>query len=258
MVTEISAAGLGHSVVGQSAVASVRHVAGLARPEEVSTQDVGVNQSEPTSISAPITGVFAHLRVRQDALHKSASMIREIDQSASKAEELLDKVDNKLGEIVKMYPPYPIDSPQRVSLLNDIGGLRKQVDALTFPPADAVDALQELLNPQKISSEEVDDFVLGSNAVEVVKTKLWDIPLLDPTAATDEEVASVLNQVRELKSSIEDLQAGMWKDVVSFVKIADSPASENKATGVRDQIAELGGRAIGSYARELVQAVESD
>jgi hypothetical protein len=258
MVTDISAAGLGHSVVGQSVAASVQRVAGLTRPEEVSTQEVGVKQGEPTSASSPITGVFAQLRVRQDGLHRSAAMIRETDHVAGKADELLDKIDNKLGEIVKMYPPYPIDSPQRISLLNDIGGLRKQIDALTFPPSDAVDALQKLLNPQKISSKEEGGFSFGSKAVEEVKTQLWDIPLLDPTAATDEEVASVLNQVRELKSSIEDLQAGMWKDVVSFVKKADSPESENKATGVREQIADLGGRAIGSYARELVQAVESD
>lgn len=258
MVTDISAAGLGHSVVGQSIAASVQRVAGVARPEEVSTKEVVAKQGEQTATSSQVTGVFAQLRVRQDVMHKSASMIREIDHVASKAEELLDKIDNKLGEIVKMYPPYPIDSPQRVSLLNDIGGLRKQVDALTFPPSDAVDALQKLLNPEKVGSGEGVELASGSKSIEEVKTQLWDIPLLDSTKATDEEVADVLSQIRELKSSIEDLQAGMWKDVVSFVKKADSSESENKATGVREQIADLGGRAIGSYARELVQAVESD
>lgn len=258
MVTDISAAGLGHSVVGQSVAASVQRVAGVVRPEEVSTKEVLVKQGQQTAASSQVTGVFAQLRVRQDVLYRSASMIREIDHAASKAEELLNKVDNKLGEIVKMYPPYPIDNPQRISLLNDIGGLRKQVDALTFPPSDAVDALQKLLNPEMIESGEDVDLDFGSKSVEEVKTRLWDIPLLDPTKATDEEVVDVLSQIRELKSSIEDLQAGMWKDVVSFVKKADSTESASKATGVREQIADLGGRAIGSYARELVQAVESD
>jgi hypothetical protein len=145
-----------------------------------------------------------------------------------------------------------------VSFLNDIGGLRKQIDALTFPPADAVDDLQKLLSPQKIGFEEAVDLSFSSDAVEDVKTRLWDIPWLEQNSVTDEEVVSVLNQIRELKSSIDDLQAGMWKDVVSFVKKADSPESENKATGVREQIADLGGSAIGNFARELVQAVESD
>ena len=258
MVTEISAAWLGHSVVGQSAAALVQRVAGYARPEEVSTEVVGNKQSDQTSTSAQVTGVFAQLRVRQDVLHKSASLIREIDQVAGKAGELLDKVGNKLGEIVKMYPPYPIDSPQRVSLLNDIGGLRKQIDALTFPPSDAVDDLQKLLNPQKIGSEEESVVAFGSNTVEEVKTRLWDIPWLEPNSATDEEIASALNQIGELRSSIDDLRAGMWKDVVSFVKKADSSESENKAADVREQIADLGGRSIGSKARELVQAVESN
>jgi hypothetical protein len=230
----------------------------LVRPEKVSTEEVGSKRSEQTSASAQITGVFSQLRVRQDVLQKSASMIREIDQVASKSEELLDKIDDKLGEIVKMYPPYPIDSPQRVSLLNEIGGLRKQVDALSFPPSDVVDTLQKLLNPQEIRSEEETDFSFGFKSVEEIKTKLWDIPLLDSSDATDQEIASVLKQIREVKSSIEDLQAGMWRDVVSFVKKADSPESENKATGVREQIADLGGHAIGSYARELVLAVESN
>jgi hypothetical protein len=258
MVTDISAAGLSHSVVGQSALASVQRVAGLARQEEVLTEGVGNRRGGQTSTSAQVTGAFAQLRVRQDLLLKSASLIREIDQVTGKAEELLDKIDNKLGEIVKMYPPYPIDSPQRVSFLNDIGGLRKQIDALTFPPADAVDDLQKLLSPQKIGFEEAVDLSFSSDAVEDVKTRLWDIPWLEQNSVTDEEVVSVLNQIRELKSSIDDLQAGMWKDVVSFVKKADSPESENKATGVREQIADLGGSAIGNFARELVQAVESD
>ncbi len=258
MVTEISAAGLGHSVVGQSVAASAQRVAGLSRPGEVTAELVADVRSEQASTSTQLTGAFAQLRVRQDVLHKSASLIREIDQVAGKAEELLNKVDNKLGEIVKMYPPYPIDSPQRVSLLNDIGGLRKQIDALTFPPSDAVDALQKLLSPQMSGSEEVSQLNLSPEAIEDVRTQLWDIPLLDPAEATDEAAASVLKQIRDLKSSIEDLQSGMWKDVVSFVKMADSPESESKATSVREQIADLGVRSIGSYARELVQAVESD
>jgi hypothetical protein len=255
MVNEISGVGLGQPLASQVGLGSVQRVTGSAQPESSVVPGVGVTRDDRVSVSgsAQVAGSFAQLRVGQDALNKSASVVRQFGDAVENAGQLLGKAEDKLGQIVKMYPPYPIDSPERVLLLNDLGGLRKQIDALTFPPPVAVEELGQLLGDWKGNGS------IGGvpDAVKLSKDRLWGIPELDSSKASDAEVSNVLNQVKALKSSLDDLQVGMWKDVVAFVKQADSPESKNEATGVREQMAQLNGRGIGGNATQLMQAVES-
>jgi hypothetical protein len=207
--------------------------------------------------SAQVAGSFAQLRGRQDVLNKAASVMREIGDTVEQKNQLLDKIENKLGEIVKMYPPYPIDSPQRISLLNNIDGLRKQIDALTFPPPEDVEAALGLIGTKPDAVAQDGDASASSDFIAAVKDHMWDLPALKPATASDEEVSKTLEQVKATQSSLREFQAGMWQDVVSFVQRADTPEVRNEASGVREQIANLGNRGIGSNARQLVQVVET-
>jgi DNA-binding FrmR family transcriptional regulator len=258
MVNEISGVGLGRPAVSQVGLESVQRVTGSARPGE-GILDGSVTRDDRVSFSgsAQVAGSFEQLRVDRDLLNKSAAVVRQLDDAVESAGQLLGKAEDKLGQIVKMYPPYPIDSPERVLLLNDLGGLRKQIDALTFPPPEAVDELGQFVGDRANIGIAASNKSLDSDAIQRVKDLLWDIPELNSSTASDEDVGEVLNQVKALKSSLDDLQTGMWKDVVAFVKQADCPVSKNEATGVREQIAELIGRGIGNNATQLVQAVES-
>lgn len=258
MVTEISGAGLGYSVVGQLGAVDSQRPPGVVRPEEALLPQSVVARDKQDEPSTQVAGSFAQLRVQQDASNKAASVVREVGNAVEQTSQLLEKIESKLGEIVKMYPPYPIDNPQRIELLNNIGGLRKQIDALTFPPPDAVQAARRLLGTEADPADKKGDATVITDAVAVVKDQMWDIPALDPLAASDEQVSKLLEQVKAKKSSLEDLQAGMWQDVVSFVKVADSPEARNEAAGVREKIADLGNRGIGGNARQLVQAAESN
>ena len=257
MVAEISGAGLGHSVVSQVGSMAVQHQADLVRGEEVVSSRNEVPSDKKDSAATQVVGSFAKLLVSQDGLNKAASAVREVGNTVEKASKLLDKIESGLGEIVKMYPPYPIDSSQRVSLLNDSSGLRKQVEALTFPPQDAVDAVANLLGVQDASVTKADDVFTNQDKVSLVKDKLWDLPALDPLTASDAEVGKALDQVKVAKTTLEAYQAEMWSDVVSFVKRADSHEAQNEALGVRAQIADLGDRGIGINSLDLVQMVES-
>lgn len=259
MANEILGIGLGQSVVGKVGLESVQHVTGSIRPGSAVVPDAGVKPDDQVSVSgsAQVADSFAQLRVGQDSLNKTATVVRQLGDAVENAGQLLGKAEDKLGQIVKMYPPYPIDSPERVLLLNDLGGLRKQIDALTFPPPEAVNEIGQLVGDRKEVGSSEGNGSLVSDAVKLLKDRLWDIPALDSSIASDAEVSNVLSQVKALKSSIDDLQTGMWKDVVAFVKQADSPESKNEATGVREKIAELSVRGIGSNAAQLVQAVES-
>lgn len=258
MVAEISGAGLSHSVVGQLGAAEVQRPSGVMRPEGVlSPQSVDARAKQEVS-SAQVAGSFAQLRVRQDGLNKAASVVKEVGKVVEQSSQLLDKIESKLGEIVKMYPPYPIDSPQRIELLNNIGGLRKQIDSLTFPPPDAVKEAGRLLGAKTDETDKNGDAVFTTGALAAINDRMWDIPALDPLTASDADVTKLLEQVKAKITSLEELQSGMWQDVISFVKEADSLEAQNEAAGVREQIADLGSRGIGGNSRQLLQAAESN
>ncbi len=255
MVTEISGAGVSHSVVGQTGTTAAQRPVGTVRPDDAGLSRPGVPRDKQAQVSTQVAGAYAQLRVRQDALNQAASVVREVGDTVEQSDKLLGKIENNLGEIVKMYPPYPIDSPQRVSLLNDISGLRKQIEALTFPPLEKVAAVGRLLGNQNDASGSTKNADTKLDTLAAIKDQMWDIPALDPQSASDAEVSKALGQVKATKASLEDLKNGMWDDVVSFVKRAQSP--EAHAAGVRGQLADLGNIGIGSNASQLNQAVES-
>jgi len=255
MVTEISGTGFNHSVASQIGATAVKRLVGSVSPEDAGLPQPGVARDKQTSATTQVAGAYAQLRVRQDALNKAASVVREVGNTVEQAGRLLDKVENKLSQIVKMYPPYPVDNQQRIALLDKIASMRKMLDGLTFPRPDTVDSVGRLLGTQAISK--AGDAAAKQNTVAGVKDRMWDLPKLDPLAASDAEVSKALDQVKAVKSSLQDLQTGMWNNVVSFVKQAESPEAQNKAAGIREQLVDLGGRGIGSNARQMEQAVES-
>jgi hypothetical protein len=199
-------------------------------------------------------------------LNSAASVVRELGNTTEKASQLLNKMESELGSVVKMYPPYPVDSPERVQLLNNFGGLRKQIESLTFPPAESLDAVGRLLSDQANQNADASEVVKN---VSLVKESMWDIPALESSTAGDADVRSTLDQVKSTKSILEDLQNGMWKDVINFVKPADPLAAEIGGTKVRNQLVErnanevggerqVGGEqaGIGRNASQFVQAAE--
>jgi hypothetical protein len=211
------------------------------------------------STSAHVAGTYAQLRGRQEILNQAASVVREVGNTVEKADQLLTKMEDELGKVVKMYPPYPVDNPERVSLLNNFGGLRKQIDALTFPPPETLDAVGRLIGSQEDPNAKDATRTEQQSIASLVKEPMWDIPTLDPQTASDADVSKALDQVEAMKKALEDLQSGMWQDVVSYVNRADTPEAQHEAAGVRDQLTDLGGEigSIGRNTRQLEAAAES-
>ncbi|MEW5893016.1 MAG: hypothetical protein AB1697_07745 [Pseudomonadota bacterium] len=114
---------------------------------------------------------------------------RELDRQLEALGIKLGEAETKLVGIVKQYPPYAKDHPTRVDILNQITGLRKQIEALTIPPQKLSEKEQALANQ------------IG-----------FDAP--DPLAASDQSVARSLEQVKQAKSAVAQLRAGMWVDIV--------------------------------------------
>lgn len=255
MVTEITGAGLSNSLVASVGATSV-----APRAAEVATgAKAAESRNVPVSSATQVAGAYGQLRTRQEALNQAASVVRAVGDTVEKADELLSGMEVELGAVVKMYPPYPVDNPERISMLNSFSGLRRQIDALTFPPPEELEAVGRLLGSLDESESDDPTKAGGLSMAALVKEPMWDIPTLDPQTASDAEVGQALEQVKAMKSVLEELESGMWKDVVSFVKQAETSVAESDAAAVRDQLAGLGEdkSGIGRNASQLEIAAES-
>ena len=254
MVTEISGAGPRYPVVAQAEATAVQRDANLDRA--VMASEVGKDE-ERLSASGPVAGVYARLLDRQDVLNNAAAMLREVDSSMRQAEQALGKMEDDLVALVKIYPPYPIDNPVRISLLNSVGGLRRQIEALSFPPQESFDAVERLLAGQEDKTAKNAEPTQAGDVFSAMREKMWEIPELDPLAAQDAELDKALGQVRSALDAVEQLRQGLWDDVVAAVDAADSPEVRNEGAAAGKLLAELGNLGIGANGSLLQQVAES-
>jgi hypothetical protein len=119
---------LGLGRIGAHSVATVRG------EKSASTSD---NQSQAAGM--PKSG-YAELIARKDAALDIAHSAREVSQTLDKASQILEKASQEVKQ-VKNYPPYPPGNDQRVLFINNLNGLKQQIEALTVPP------VQEGLEP---------------------------------------------------------------------------------------------------------------
>lgn len=73
---------------------------------------------------------YAELATQRESQFLAAQQARETFKAADAG---LGAIKARFEQIIKQYPPYPLDSPQRITLLNEINGLRQQVEKLQLP-----------------------------------------------------------------------------------------------------------------------------
>lgn len=184
---------------------------------------------------------YAQLQTSNDARGEAAQQLRQAQSGLQQADELLTEIKNRLVQIVKQYPPFAQDSPQRIAYLNAITGLRKQLDALEFPPEREDNNItppgvdwQQLLPPQATLPARGD----------------LAIPDLDPRMASDQEVSSALDAAMKALGTVNEIKGQMWQDVVHYLgeanlgQIADYKA-RSQAEEVRGYVAAYPTRGIG-------------
>jgi hypothetical protein len=239
MVTELSGVGFSHSIATQTGAAALRAV-DFARSDHPGKSLDIASRNGQASPTAEVAGAFAQLRTRQEGLNQVASTVRELDRTVDRAGDLLGAMQEDLAAIVKMYPPYPLDNPERVSLLNSFGGLRRQIDALTFPPPESLKRIDAELGETAGNGAEISEKGKPEGLAQLLdREPMWDIPALDAESASDDEVALALAHIEEMQSFLGDLKAGMWGDVVSFVKQAESLDSQSEGASLRGLLNEV-------------------
>jgi hypothetical protein len=187
--------------------------------------------------------MHAQIRLAKDAMAEAALQIRFVHSSLEKADEALSQVIVNLTQIVKQYPPFAQDSPQRIASLNSVTGLRKQLEALAFPVERGQRGLgsapgQSLgwLPPQPVIPTQGD----------------LSIPELSPETATDSDVANALSTVAATRERVSLMKAGMWEDVARFVGSLDINWAISQAGEVNSYVASTPGHGIGIASEQLM------
>jgi hypothetical protein len=196
-----------------------------------------------------ISGLHAQVRLAKDMLVEAALQIRHAQSGLDSADRLLAEIKANLVQIVKQYPPFAHDSPQRIAYLNAITGLRKQLEALSFPPAGV-----------QGGSPELSVQLLGGHSLSPPQAALPQpgdlaIPELSPQAASDGEVASALDAVKSAQDKVAQLKQTMREDVVRFVGGLDGNQAISQAGEVRTFIASSQSQGIGGAAPQFVASV---
>jgi hypothetical protein len=221
--------------------------------------------NDDTSKVAQSTGIFANLRGRQELNNQSALALRDLSIAVEKSDQILGEMDKGLATIVKMYPPYPLDNPERISLLNSFGGLRKQIENLTFPPPETLEMMTRVLKSESSAGYTESDQSDNAFPVQLIKQPMWEnIPALDSRSASDEDVKNALEQIRLLASSLDRFSKDSIMDVFKKINGSEEISFDRKISDVREQLARLetfgsnqGKAGIGSDVLRLERAVES-
>ncbi len=156
MVNEIgsvgvaSAQGLGYTAGTQTG--QVRPPSGPQVPERQQMQ-----------VERPKSG-FPGLASAKDDAAQVAKSVREADRALRQADALLKDMRSEV-KAVKNFPPFPPGNEQRVQYINSLNGLRKEMEALSFPPVES--GMEPVFYPRETG-----------------------LPLLDPKTVSDAEVAA--------------------------------------------------------------------
>ena len=261
MLTDLTSVSLGYEMAKRVDV--VRGAAESTRVVDHQANGSFGQEVEPTRSvdSAKMAGAYAVLRSRQDELNEVAAVVHDINSVTDKAEQLLGDMESTLGTLVKIYPPYPLDDPERVSMLNSFAGLRKQIDALTFPTPEELVAIGRL---PELAGEASENGQLATSTglnTEVgygeVKIPLFDIPDLDSKSASDAEVAKTFEKVVAAKDAVQELQSRIWKDVEAFLGKAVNQEVQAVAENARHRLAQVTGLGIGVYSGPFSRATET-
>lgn len=160
---------------------------------------------------------FSTLANAKDDSARLAQSVRRTEQEMQQAAGLVKEMSQDVETILKNYPPFPPGNEQRLSYLNSVAGLRRQLESMTIPPVQ--DGAQYVFYPQEV-----------------------DLPELDPKTATDEELQLFSNELDKTREKIAEGLAELrtQADLLPRKINDDLPMpipSESEATQIGNEVA---------------------
>lgn len=173
---------------------------------------------------AKSTSELNRLNALADRAQTVAASIRTIDRTMEKVSTTVDTMKKELEGITKTYPPYPLDSEERVKRLKSYAGLRTMIDRLTIPPDDTVRNTSHRKEFESILSNDY-TFVIEQNGM--TKTVLKEdvhygptglnIPqLASPEATDDRAIEQALQQLDNTGDTIQARREALKAQAVAI------------------------------------------
>jgi hypothetical protein len=132
-----------------------------------------------------------------DFLNTTAANLRQTNEGLQEASHIITDMKSSLDQIIKNYPPYSIESQERIDQLMNFSSLKKQIQSLEFPepPPPFYEVVRHLWAD------------LFNEADKNLQT-----PTL-PSDAPDAQVAAASKQLDEIASKISKVQDAMFNAV---------------------------------------------
>lgn len=230
-----------NTVTAAGSVQITRHTSGIepqARNELPPTSSAG--SAYPSGIDAGSQVRHAEALSRLDAEHRTADLVKQTDTALQNIGQKLGEMQDILQRVIKQYPPYPPENRERMEFLNSLSGLRKQIDALTFPPPDR-EAITIIGDPSREPGAGDVSFTLGGEERTLHAQPAHsgpeglDLPELSPHASA-EAVEQAYARVQQAQQRLEARRAALAEELDSLLFPRQDQLDEMLQTG-RDGLA---------------------
>lgn len=194
MVAEFRVDGIGTGAVPSGAPATDI----VPAPRFKETRDASQTPMvEEARAPADDIGKYARALLVPESRFERAQVVRQTDARLQRVEASLESMRTNVEAIVKRYPPYSSADNERVEYLNQITGLRKQIEQLTFPPDNTDSAYADALG----------------RARQSINESLGDEMALDGTPS-DPALDALLTRLDGLITEMTSLREGIWDDLL--------------------------------------------
>jgi hypothetical protein len=164
-----------------------------------------VSASDTVEVSS---GLYADVVAQQEGRFADR---QKLSADIRSAEAAVGAIKQRLEQIIKQYPPYPPDNPERVLLLNQVNGLRKQVESLEFPAPE-------------------------QNAGAAPVTLQLGFGQIDPAKTPDSQIAGYYEKVLRAQGQIAGLRPQLSPDVEAQAHAAALALKKHFGAAANDSI----------------------
>jgi hypothetical protein len=183
-----------------------------------------VNGESDIDVNAEISSYANNKRQKFNLQFNSLlKSIRIADQTMESIQTHIGQMHSEVQAFLKTYPPYPPGSEERIEKLQQIAGIRQQIERLILPQ----DQFAGLILGNNAGSEQATDYSVkigGQASGEKVRThnmhldsKGLDIPEL-PLNASDQQITDAQENLEKAAKSLQTKRAALNDDITKLIR----------------------------------------
>lgn len=165
------------------------HYAQQNNQQYAKTQKLQSDQSQTDKIATPSLNNIHYNKLQNTAKsHDIAQQIRNTQETISAIDTNLAKMQSALESVVKIYPPYPPGSSERIDALRQFSAIRNMIDQLASPPTNKSAKFAHLEKESVNKPLSIDHYHMHAGKGGL------DIPDLDSNSS-DQQIRSTIEKI---------------------------------------------------------------